>query len=679
MNVMQQFSLKYKALLTGFVALSVVTLSQFSVLPANADSQTFSKTDASTYKSAFKAANAGNWKKAHDLAARTKHPLPAKVLSWLQYTSPGSSTNFSKINSFLNANPDWPRRKTLLRRAEEAMNHVLSDDEAIAWFAADAPLTAAGATRYGLALLAKRRKADATSFVRQTWRDLSMGRADERNFRRQFRKLLRKEDHIARLDRLIWDQRLGSARRQIRLVGRDYQHLGLARLQLMQRAGGVDGAIARVPAALRQHPGLIYERLRWRRRKGFTDSAIELLHDPPAQLSRPSKWWLERAILSRRALRSGEISLAYRLARDHKQTDGAAYAEAEWLSGWIALRYLHDYDIAFQHFRRLYKNVRYPVSRARGAYWTARAIEARPTDIVKRNEKARIWYRTAARYTTTFYGQLAVDRLRQPQSTQPPVEPNPTARRAELFEGRELVRATRLLAMLKQDRLVKTFVRQLAAATKHPAEWILLARLATDLGRSDLAIQVAKLAIRQGVVLTVAGYPKLADSGKFSVEPALIHAVIRQESVFDSKAVSRSGARGLMQLMPATARSVARQLKIRHSQQKLTADPVHNVRLGSAYLGKLRDNYDGSLILTLAAYNAGPGNVRRWIKINGDPRKFSSFDAIDWIESIPVSETRNYVQRVLENLTIYGFRFENGFLPALIVDAMIGSEPVDYP
>jgi soluble lytic murein transglycosylase len=240
------------------------------------------------------------------------------------------------------------------------------------------------------------------------------------------------------------------------------------------------------------------------------------------------------------------------------------------------------------------------------------------------------------------------------------------------------VRATRLLAILKQDKLVKTFVRHLAATTTHPADWTLLARLATDLKRNDLAIQVAKLAIRQGVVLTVAGYPKLTVGRKFSVEQALIHAVIRQESAFDPKAISRAGARGLMQLMPATAKSVARQLKIHYSKQKLTASPVHNVRLGSAYLGKLRDNYDGSLILTLAAYNAGPGNVRRWIKLNGDPRSFSSLDAIDWIESIPVSETRNYVQRVLENLTIYGFRFENGFLPALIVDAMTGTEPVDY-
>ncbi len=678
MMVMQQISLKYKALLMNAGVVCALVLGLICVLPDTVLAETLGKKDISTYKTAFKAAKAGRWKKAHRLTARAKHPLPAKVISWLQYSSQGSKAAFADIDSFLKANPEWPRRTELRQRAEEAMRSALPEEFTLAWFASDPPSTAAGATRYAQALLAKGRKADATAFVRKSWRDLNMVRADARHFRRQFRKLLRKEDHIARLDRLIWDQRIGSARRQMRRVGRDYQHLAQARLQLMQRTGGVDGAIARVPATLRQHPGLVYERLRWRRRKGFSDRAIELLHDPPAPVMRPSKWWLERAILSRRSLREGDITLAYHLARNHKQTGGASYAEAEWLAGWIGLRFLRDYNVAFQHFRRLYKNVRYPISRARGAYWTARAIEANPANIADRWEKSIIWYRAAARYPTTFYGQLAIYRLRQP-SVQPPREPKPSAKQVEIFEGRELVRVTRLLAALGQDKLVKTFVTQLAKLAKRPPEWALIAKLATDIGRNDLAIRIAKLAIWQGVALTVAGYPKLPVSRKLPVEPALIHAVIRQESAFDAKAVSRAGARGLMQLMPATARVVARRLKIRHTKNKLTADPLHNMRLGSAYLDQLRDNFDGSLILALAAYNAGPGNVKRWIKLNGDPRDFSTLDAIDWIEAIPVSETRNYVQRVLENLTVYGYRFEYSFLPELIVDAMIGSDTVDYP
>ena len=676
---MQQNSLIYKALLLGTVPAVALVLGVSCLQPTAAFSETLSKKDTANYRSAFKAAKANQWRQANRFAARAKNPLPAKVVSWLQYSSQNSKAKFGTIDAFLKENPHWPRRFELRRRAEEAMKTALSDDAALVWFGANPPLTATGAARYANALFAKARKPEATAFVRKTWRDLNMTRADTRDFRRQFQKLLRNEDHIDRLDRLIWDQRVGSARRQMRRVGRDYQHLAQARLQLILRIGGVDNAIARVPESLREHPGLVYERLRWRRRKGFSDRAIELLHDPPARMARPKKWWLERAILTRRALRDGDITLAYRLARNHKQTDGAPYAEAEWLAGWIALRFLRDYDVARQHFTQLYDSVRYPISRARGAYWTARAIEANPADIAKRFEKAAAWYGAASKYTTTFYGQLAADRLRQSLKSKPPPEPKPQPKEIRAFENRELVRVTRLLADLGQNKLVKVFVLRLTKMTKRPTEWALIAKLATDIGRNDLVIKAAKLAIRQGVALTVAGYPKLKVTRKFPVEPALMHAVIRQESAFDTKAISRAGARGLMQLMPATAKAVARRLKIQHSKQRLVSDPVHNLRLGSAYLDQLRDTYDGSLILTLAAYNAGPGNVKRWVRLNGDPRDFSTLDAIDWIESIPAPETRNYVQRVLENMTIYGYRFEDRFLPELIVDAMIGSDTVDYP
>ena len=674
---MQQISLKYKALLIGvapFLALVLACLS-----PGLPHAAPLSKSDTAHYRAAFKAAQAGKWRRAERLAARAKDPLPAKVLAWMRYAAPGSGASFGVIDAFLQANPEWPRRAELRRRAEETMRNTVSDAAALAWFGKHPPLTAAGADRYARALRGEGRKDEALTFVRDTWRTMNMNRAEERDFRRRYRKSLRTADHIARLDRLIWDQRVSSARRQMRRVGRGHQHLAQARLQLMLRVGGVDNAIARVPDALRDHPGLVYERLRWRRRKGFSDRAIDLLQTPPSQLVRPAKWWSERAILARRALREGDITLAYRLARDHRQTDGAPYAEAEWLAGWIALRFLRDYDVAVEHFRRLYDKVRFPISRARGAYWTARAIEANPAHGGRRNAKAAEWYRTAAGYTTTFYGQLSIDRLRQWNSTRPPREPKPTPALAAAFDEREIVRATRMLAALGQDKLVARFVDAVAESARRPTDWALAARLATEVGRNDLAIKVAKAAIRHGVTLTVAGYPKLETRRRFPVEPALMHAVIRQESAFDPKAISSAGARGLMQLMPATAKRVARQLRVRHSKRKLTADPLHNLRLGSAYLSQLRDNYDGSLILTLAAYNAGPGNVRRWVRQNGDPRDFSTVEAIDWIESIPIPETRNYVQRVLENLTIYGYRFEDSFLPEMVVDAMIGTDAVDFP
>lgn len=677
---MQQISQKYKVLLIRLPTLVATILCLFLLFPAGSAADLLSKNDAAQYKAAFKAANARQWRKAERLAARANDPLPAKALSWLRYSTTNSGAPFSAIDLFLRENPDWPRKTALRRQAELAMKNVLSDDAVLAWFGRNPPLTPAGAKRYAEALLAADRKSEATAFVRKVWREFDMNRHEESAFRRAFRKLLHSEDHTARLDRLIWDQRVGSARRQMRRVARDQQHLAQARLMLMRRVGGVDGAIERVPEELRKDAGLLYERLRWRRRKGFSDRAIELLQDLPDDLSRPGKWWAERGILTRRALRDGDVTLAYRLARDHKQTGGAPFAEAEWLAGWIALRYLGDTDVARGHFTRLYENVRYPISRARGAYWIARAIEAdlKNTE-AKRLADATAWYRTASGFATTYYGQLAIHHLRADRNLVPPQDPRPRAAQIETFEKLELVRATRMLDALDQHKVVDTFVSRLSGTAKTPEDWALVARLATDIGRNDLAIKVAKRAIKQGVVLTVAGYPKLELRRELPVEPALIHAVVRQESAFDTRAISGAGARGLMQLMPSTARYVAKKLRVRYSKGRLISDPNHNISLGSAYLDQLRENYDGSLILTLAAYNAGPGNVRRWLRDIGDPRNFSTLDAIDWIESIPLSETRNYVQRVLENLTVYSYRFEENFLPGMVVDAMIGAAAVERP
>ena len=633
-----------------------------------------SKPDLAAYRAAFTSAQAGDWRQATQQAATAKQKLPGKVLSWLRYKTPGAGARFESIAAFIASNPGWPGLRDLRRRAEEAMRDAMPHREILAWFQRYPALTAPGSTRYARALIATGQRQRATRFLRNAWIGLNMSGREGRSFRREFRKYLRAGDHAARLDRLIWDQRVGAARRQMRRVGPERRNLAQARLMLMQRTGGVDGAIARVPLYMRGDIGLIYERLRWRRRKGFTDSAIELLRRPPGQLQRPQKWWYERAILARRALRAGEISRAYRLARDHRQTTGTAFAEAEWLAGWIALRFLDDAKIALGHFTRLYDKACYPISRARGAYWAGRAAEISGGATPNR---ARKWYRLAAGHLTTFYGQLAQNRLAGIIAPQPEPAPNRSQRVA--FEKRERVRLVRMLSALEQRDLVKIFLGSLMRNTGHRAHWTLIAKLANDIGRSDLSVHAAKRAVRNGVLLSEAGYPALPVSLDTGADPALIHAVIRQESAFDTEAISRTGARGLMQLMPATAKRVARRLKIRYSRQRLTDDPGHNVSLGSAYLAQLMRTYDGSIILALAAYNAGPTRVNRWLRANGDPRATSVRDAIDWVEAIPFAETRNYVQRVLENVPVYGYRLQDRFVPARVADALTGSHRIDIP
>jgi len=614
----------------------------------NAASPLLSPGDRDLYRRAFKAAKRNKWRQARELAARAADPLPAKVVEWMWLGAPGTRAGFERIAAFIAANPDWPGQSRLRRQAEESLSDRIPDERVRAWLAEYPPITGWGRVRLAEALIRGGDRDEGIAMLRRAWAEGDFTRQQSRAVYKRHRKLLRRGDHIARLDRLLWDDRYYGARRMLTLVGRDFRLLAEARLALMRRRGGVDGAIARVPDDLKEDPGLVYERLRWRRRKGFDDRAREILLAPPDNLVRPEKWWDERQVLARRALAKGYVTEAYRIVADHRLTGGRALAEAEWLAGWIALIFLRDSETALGHFSRLYDNVRYPVSRARGAYWAGRAADAGG-----RARLARTWYGKAERYPTTYYGQLATLRLGRGDRLDLPPTPRPQADERRRFEQRELVRVARLLAEIGADRPLRAMVLRLNALAKTPSEHALVSELAMSLGRPDLAVAAAKRSALKGTVLASYGYPEIPVLAAAQTRLApLLHAVSRQESEFDPRAVSPRGARGLMQILPGTARRIARSLKIRYSRGRLTADPAYNVRLGSYYLGRLVERYDGSYVLALAAYNAGEGRVRRWLRQWGDPRT-GEIDAVDWIELLPFSETRNYLQRVLEGVQVY--------------------------
>ena len=601
------------------------------------------------YRAAFAAIEKENWGAARRHAKRGDLPLADKVLLWYELRRSGSDANFADIARFLGENPDWPGQRELRRRAEAALVAEADDAIALAWYGERPPLTVEGRIRYADALLRGGREEDGVRILRQAWVEGNFGSRQEKSFRKRYAQYLRPEDDLARLDRLVWEGRLHPARRIMPHVDRGYRALAHARLTLRAMKPGVDRAIDLVPDALGSDPGLIYERLRWRREKGRPEQARALLWDRPAELTRLHLWWTERATQVRAALAMGHVSDAYRLASGHWQSAGAGYAEAEWLAGWIALRFLDDVEVALGHFGRMYAAVTTPVSRARGAYWTARAAEA-----LDRDEEARAAYQAAAAHVSTYYGQLAAVRLGlgAPDFADAPPPPGADARGA--FEAKEMVGIVRLLGSLEAQSLIDPFVLQLDAIAATAGERTLIAVLAAEVGRPDLAVRIARRARRNGVLLAVTGYP-IIDVPEDGPEQALALAVIRQESAFDPGAVSPSGARGLMQLMPATARYVAKAMGIRYSARKLLADPGYNLTLGTAYLDRLLGNYDGSYVLALAAYNAGPGRLKGWMGALGDPRD-SAVDVIDWVETIPIDETRNYVQRVLEGLQVYRWR-----------------------
>jgi soluble lytic murein transglycosylase len=603
--------------------------------------------DVRAYRSALADARAGDMAAAEREASHGHDAALATAIDWVALLRGGGT--FSAITAFLAAHPDWPGQMQLLKRAEEQSAGV-PDQTLLAWFAQHPPVTSGGKLRLAQLWLDHGQRDQGLGLIRQVWIGTDFSKQDERGFLEHYHGLLRPADHEARLDRLLWDNQREQAKRQMVRVSNGWRALGEARLALANLEAGTERLVARVPQSLQRDPGLVYERVRWRRRKEHYDDAIPLLDDAPKDLVRPEAWAVEREVLARYALTAGKPQMAYRIAARNGLTSGAHFAELEFLAGWIALRFLHQPETGYSHFSHLYEAVKLPISRARGAYWAARAAEA-----MHKEPLAETWYGTAADQITTYYGQLAAAHIGAP-GAQRIAEPQPSPSDAALFDKREVVRATRGLAQLGADDYVRQFVRDLAEHAQSPVEYALVARLATEIDRPDLAIASAKQASYAGVTLLAEGYPiggMPAQGG--AVERPLILAMTRQESAFDAGAVSTAGARGLMQLMPATAKIMAKSLGLPFSAARLTSDVHYNLTLGGHYMGGLLGDFSGSYVLAVAAYNAGPGRVQEWLRNFGDPRGRNA-DAIDWIEMIPVAETRNYVQRVLENLQVYRLR-----------------------
>jgi soluble lytic murein transglycosylase len=606
------------------------------------------KRDTALAEKALAAAKKNNWTEYKRFAARLKNADVRAVLRWNRLRSRNSGAGFHELAMFLKTGADWPRLALIRRRAEEAIPASLPDQAILDWFNGRPPLTSAGGAALAGALINLGRKDEARELLRKVWVSGAFGAQQERQFYKRFRRHLTRENHIQRLDQLLWNGQHYAVRRMYRRVNPDYRALAQARVALRRHRGGVDRAIQRVPEKLINDTGLIYERLRWRRRKGRDEQARALLGDVPDDLVRPRRWWREREILVRRALRDGHISAAYRIAKHHGQDGGPGFAEGEWLAGWIALRFLGDTDIAFGHFNNLYRIAKYPISRARGAYWSARAAA-----VQDKGKQSRVWYGRAAKFPTTFYGQMASHKIGDTHNFTLPRALKTVDGVAADFAGHELVRMVLAMKSAKLQGLMRPFFRHLSSLNNSPSWLAETARLAQTARRPDLAVLVAKVGLAKGINLVEAGYPRLPPGLlNYGLERPLIHALIRQESAFNLKAISHAGARGLMQLMPATAKRVAKRHRITYRKSRLVEDAGYNLRIGQTFLKELLARYNNSYVLTLAAYNAGPSRVRRWIKLNGDPRD-PSVDAIDWIELIPFSETRNYVQRVLENLHIY--------------------------
>ena len=632
--------------------------------------------NASPERRAFAAMMKSRWPLAVAAYKDVKDPLLRKILRWYRLQSRTGGASFDQIDRFMKANPHWPLQVRLSYRAEYAMAWRARDRAVLAFFKDRKPRTVPGALRLAEALKRRGKAKEATALIKSTWAKGKFYGAIERNFVSKYGNQLTIEDHLARVHNLLWKRKIRSARRYIRDQGKTFsnEHKALFALRIMlirRRRPSVrqyNAALAKVPQAMRGHLGLIHDLIRWHRRSNRIDDAIKLIKAVPLDAEPKDKWWSARSWVARVALRTGRARAAYDVASKHGQTERRQIYEGEWLAGWIALRHLKSPDLARPHFERLLANASYPVSRARGAYWLGRTEEA-----ARNKAKAVTWYRQAGRNYSTFYGHFALARLGRKRLVLPPKLKITNAARVA-FERTELVRAARHLQGIGQGDLARWFVFAAHRAAKTPVQRALASQLGIDIGRPEAAVRTAKNSGKFGQVTIESGYPIIEVPAEIGPEPALILALIRQESEFNYQARSWAGARGLMQLMPRTARRTARNIKARYSFTGLTKDPQYNMKIGTSHLKELIEEFDGNYVLVMGAYNAGAGAVKFWMRVNGDPRGRNGDAVIDWIESIPVDETRNYIQRVMESLQIYRARFgETKLAAASVATAWRGS------
>ena len=623
-------------------------------------SKYYSQKDYDIAKKSIQAMEKSQWTTALKNSKNAKDKSIYNFIQWRHLLTTGNQATFYDYITFIQNNKDYPRISRIKYLAEQKLStDKISPKKIINWFGVDEPLSGYGMLVLGESFIQTGDSEKGIALIKRGWITAELSRASMKSLSKKYRKYLDSKDYINRADYLAWENKYWDLKRMLPYLPKDYQLLYTARQILMSKSYGVDQAIKNVPQKFKNDAGLNHDRLKWRRKRGRIDSSLEILFsikNNKDYLVRPDKWWVERAIMSRALIYKNKYETAYKVASQHSLDKGSEFAEAEWLSGWIALSFLNDPILAVDHFNNFYQNVSYPISLARGAYWLGRSYEK-----IGDKRQSEDWYREATKYLTTYYGQLAFLKINPSQNFELEEQADVKDDYRKYFYNKELVKITHLLNELNKDKYTKNILRHLANDNIASGSEILAAELATNISRYDFAIQVSKLASYEKRFHNTFNYPIISVpqyvNGRKIPETAFILSLIRQESEFDMRANSHVGAQGLMQIMPYTAKLVAKQAKLPYSKSRLTSDPEYNINLGSHYIAGLILQYDGAYPFATAAYNAGPKRVKHWKKINKDPQK-KQIDFVDWVELIPFKETRNYVQRVMENYNVYRYILE---------------------
>ena len=612
--------------------------------------------DFNIAKKTFSHIKRGSWKSAFLEANKASDVIVSKIVRWMYLKESNNQASFYDYLQFINENPEWPRILRLKYLAEHKIDFKDVDpNDVINFFTKYEPASGYGKLKLGEAYLIKGNLDKGIPLVQSGFKYALLDKEDLKYISKKFTDILTSEDYIERAKYLAWEQEYWELNRTIPYLPKGYKELYAARFALMTRSYGVDNAISKVPSKFIKDAGLQYDRMKWRRKRGRYDSALEIINiytNEPEKLVKPELWFKEKLIIARKKIDQKKYEEAYRLLTNHGITEKAELADAEWHAGWLALSFLNKADEAIAHFKTMYDSVGYPISRSRGAFWLGKSYEK-----LGKKDEAFKWYEIAAIHTTTFYGQLALNKIgKEKISIRNDYKLDKD--KYNKFLKTDLAKVIILLNELDETKRSKDFIKHIGGEDTKLENRIFAGTLSQKVERLDYSIQIAKQASYEGINLLDLNYPIIETphevKGNITLDQEYILALIRQESEFDRSANSHVGAKGLMQIMPATGKLLSKQLNISYSKDKLTENEFYNLQLGTYYISELYKNFDNNIYLALAAYNAGPHRVSRWLKRFGDPRK-KEIDTLDFIEHIPFLETRNYVQRVIENINVYKY------------------------
>ena len=596
------------------------------------------------YKDVFDQIKKQNWVMAIAVADDYNNKALSSYVRWLDITRPGSNHNFFYLTNFFNNHKNWPSSKKIKEKIESSITDQTNDQELLEWFELHKPITAKGSIEYLELRIRLKKNFNKTNVIKDIWINKNLTKKQQKYFIKKYSQHWNQSDNWQRFNRLIYEGKNVSARRTLNRISGDQRKLGEARIALSRRSPNVSSLIEKVPKYLLKDPGLVYERMRWRR-KAKLDTAANLLYDPPEKIVNVRNWWINSRIVVRRLINKKDYKSAYRILKNHNlpllEDSGQ---EAEWLAGWVSIHHLKNAPQSINHFQNVYENAKNQHVKSKAAFWLAKAYKK-----IGQKDLEKNWLKKSSEDKYSFYGQnssIKLDNL---------IFPNTKKKPFKSLENNDLLEVINIILKANQpSEKTLVFFKKLIELSESDSNRQYILEKASKL--TDKYI-ITNLTRKIQTPSFNYSYPLIEDyiPAKYKNSPstmALIHAISHQESNFRVNAYSSAGARGLMQLMPFTAKKVAKNLKIRYYKKALTTNPQYNIVLGTTYINQMLVKFDNSLPLALASYNAGPGRVKIWLKRYGDPR-IGNIEYIDWIESIPISETRYYVKKVISNLRVY--------------------------